>query len=386
MHVWLQKVLDGLPQHMEEWTKEHVKEWLTDLKVAQKIVSLLYDQELSGSCLLCYEKQDLIDLGVSQAPAIQILRQVKSFKSQTDMIKVHVPNIDSPVTQKVIYLQSEVLDSNTDVESVFSDSGFVSQTPSMRLVEEQIEEGQSRGAGKTMDKNTCFQDMIGNSSKDSATGSNLVTTICPTRPFDSIEQSFFYRENDKLPPEVGPGNLLDPVHENHILPSVEEFSEKEVLHEFIQEVFIFATSCMNSRTNGTIRFEIKSQPGREVIGQQIIPDSKFREKFELSLKEYFEEEHLNVARTCIRPPQFSPILGLDGTSSNKSMIEVDVIPSYSMTQEKVFYTSLKTASAGKEPHPCKTQCLFVREGPTAINILADPNPRVTQEKIRRCGP
>ncbi|XP_030208023.1 sterile alpha motif domain-containing protein 9 isoform X2 [Gadus morhua] len=379
------KALDGLPQHMEDWTKEHVKEWLTFLKVQQKIVICLYEQELSGSCLVCYEKKDLFDLGVSPAPAIQILRQVKMFRSQTDMIHVHGPKHHSPVMQKARNGQSAALDSNEDVETVFSDSGFSSQSPSMRLVEEHIELDQSRGAGQTMDNKTIFQDMIGNSSKNSATGSNLVTRICPTRPFDNIDQSFFYKENDELPPEMAPGNLLDPVHEYHMLPSVKELSEKEVLHEFIQGVFIFAAGCMNSRTNGTIHFGVKKQPGKacgQVIGQQIISDSKLMEKFELCLNEYFEEEHLNVARTCIRPPQFSQILGHDGTSLNKWVIEVDVIPSYSITQENVFYTSLKTASAGEETHQCKTQCLFVREGPVAINILADPNPRVTQEKIR----
>ncbi|CAL8329232.1 unnamed protein product [Lota lota] len=370
---------------MEEWTKEHVKEWLTHLKVPQKTVSGLYDQELSGSCLVCYEKQDLFDLGVPRAPAIQILRQVKRFMSQMDMIQVHEPKHSSPGTQKAIHLKSAALDLSTDVETVSSDSGFASQNPSMLLAEEHIEKGQSRVAVKKMENETCFQDMLGCSSKDPATDSNFVTRICPTRPFDSMDQSFFYKENDILPPEVGPGNLLDPVHEYHILPSVEEFSEKEMVHEFIREVFCFAASCMNSRTNGTIHFGVKSQPGKEcgqVIGQQITSDSTFREAFELSLNEYFEEEHLNAVRTCIRPPQFSRILGLDGTSSKKWVIEVDVIPSFSMTQEKVFYTSLKTASAGVEPQQCKTQCLFVREGPMAINILADPNPRVTQEKIR----
>ena len=86
---------------MEEWTKEHVKEWLTyHVKVPQKIVSCLYEQELSGSCLVCYEKQDLFDLGVPPAPAIQILRQVNRIMSQKDMIQVHGPKHHSTVTQK----------------------------------------------------------------------------------------------------------------------------------------------------------------------------------------------------------------------------------------------------------------------------------------------
>lgn len=363
---------------MEEWTKEHVKEWLINhLKVPQKIVSGLYDQELSGSCLVCFEKQDLFDLGVPRAPALQILRQVKRFRSQTETIQVHIPQHPSPVRLKAIDGQSAALDENTDVKTASSDSGFSSQNSSMLLVEEHIDKGTSRVAGKVTDNKTCFQ--------DSATGSNLVTTICPTRPFDRIDQSFFYTENDILPPEVGPSNLLDPVHEYQILPSIKEVSEKEIVHEFIKEVFCFAASCMNSRTNGTIHFGVKSQPGKEcgqVIGQEITCDSQYREAFELSLNEYFEGEHLNSARTCIRPPKFCQILGLDGTSSNKWVIEVDVIPTFSMTQDNVFYTFLKTASAGEKPQQCKTECLFVRDGPMAVNILADPNPRVTQEKIR----
>lgn len=49
------------------------------------------------------------------------------------------------------------------------------------------------------------------------------------------------------------------------------------------------------------------------------------------------------------------------------------------TQKKLFYTSIISEQNGEE---YKTECLFIRQGPKSINILADNNPRSLQEKMR----
>ncbi|KAM9363187.1 uncharacterized protein ABDE67_014025 [Symphorus nematophorus] len=75
----------ALPSLIEDWTKEHVRDWLTiRLRVPQKIANNLYDQELSGAYLVSYEKQDLLELGVPAAPAIHIIRQVEKFRKHSE--------------------------------------------------------------------------------------------------------------------------------------------------------------------------------------------------------------------------------------------------------------------------------------------------------------
>uniref|UniRef100_A0A3Q2DPW4 Sterile alpha motif domain-containing protein 9-like n=1 Tax=Cyprinodon variegatus TaxID=28743 RepID=A0A3Q2DPW4_CYPVA len=209
--------------------------------------------------------------------------------------------------------------------------------------------------------------------------------ISQSRPFDKKNSIIFYVEDDILPPMAGPSNLIDPVHEYCLLPNVNETSEREILYEFTREVFSFAASCMNSRTNGTIHFGVKRQPEIEhgqVVGHRITSVNKFNEAFELSLKAFFEEQHVNVARLCIRPPNFIPVHHQNGTASDRFVIEVDVVPESSQTQDFIFYTSLGITST-KDRHQCKTQCLFIRQGPQSVNILADTNPRIGQEKLKK---
>ncbi|KAM4750911.1 sterile alpha motif domain-containing protein 9-like [Anableps anableps] len=194
----------------------------------------------------------------------------------------------------------------------------------------------------------------------------------------AVDTGLKWKENDILPPMAGPSNLIDPVHEYHLLPNVNEASEREILCEFTREVFSFAASCMNSRTNGTIHFGVNGQHG-QVVGQRITSLNKYNEAFESSLGDFFEEQYVNVARLCIRPPTFIQVRHENGTASDKWVIEVDVVPAISQTQDYLFYTKLGITST-EEKHQCKTLCLFVREGPRSVNILADTNPRVAQEK------
>uniref|UniRef100_A0A4W5NTI6 SAM domain-containing protein n=1 Tax=Hucho hucho TaxID=62062 RepID=A0A4W5NTI6_9TELE len=296
-------------QLIEDWTKEHVKEWLTSSLKLPEVATKLYEQDVSGASLVCIEKQDLTDLGVKFGPAIQITKNVETLRN---------------------YLEST---------SILSFDHSRETAP------------------------------------------NLENRICPPRPFDKNDLSFTYIQNDTLPPESGPSNLIDPVHEYKLLPSTEEASEIDILEKFSNEVFRFSAACMNSRTNGTIHFGVTGGPGHmhgQVIGQNLPSFNMYTDKFDLRLKEHFGEETY-IARACIRPPKFFHVQRLDGATSDKWVIEVDVVPSYSQTQEKLFFTSIISEQNGEE---YKTECLFIRQGPKSINILADNNPRSLQEKMR----
>ncbi|CAK6984005.1 sterile alpha motif domain-containing protein 9-like, partial [Scomber scombrus] len=376
------------PPLMEEWTKEHVKDWLIHrLRVPQRIAQSLYDQELSGACLVSYEKQDLLELDVPRAPALQIMRQVEKFKRNSE-------TFEPSVTMQKNYNESREgeqwkskdvkthalsanMDESVEVETVSSDSGIQSVSSTVLILEEARSRIRPIIGGKTTDdKQLHTAEMNDNTT--------FLQPMCQIRPFDQSNTSIFYAQNDIFPSVAGPSNLLDPVHEYQLLPSANEASEKEILYEFTKEVFSFSASCMNSRTNGTIHFGVKTQPAQghgQVVGHNITSFGKYNEAFESCLSEYFEEQHINAARMCIRPPKFLQVHNQDGTTSDKWVIEVDVVPTYSETQENIFYTLLSITSTEKKQQS-KTECLFVRDGPRSINILADPNPRIVQEQIK----
>ncbi|XP_033823144.1 sterile alpha motif domain-containing protein 9-like [Periophthalmus magnuspinnatus] len=350
----------AFPPIMEDWTKEHVRDWLiTHLRISPKVAQSLYDQEASGACLVSFEKQDLLELGVPPAPALQILRQVVRFNRRSELSAQHQESEES----------EKMPQDKLETQTVTTDSGFHSESASvLHETRDDFEEQ------FTEHEHLQIQSL-----------SPIKRAVCVLRPFDKSTAPVFYTEHHFLPTVAGPNNLLDPVHEYKLLPDSNEISQREVLFEFTNEIFCFAASCMNSRTNGTIHFGVKDELGQEhgqIIGHQISSMILYSEAFESDLSKYFEQEHIHSARMCIRPPVFVQVQCEDGTASDKWVIEVDVVPLYSETQESVFYTILDIPSTEKNQHQSKVECLFVREGSRKVNILSDSNPRVFQDKIK----
>lgn len=372
-----------LPLLIEDWTKEHVKDWLViTLKVPNYIAQSLYDQELSGACLASFEKQDLLDLGVPPAPAIQIIKQVEKLMKPLDTSdsSARTKRSHYETTQSELWKSAEISENVAETETVSSDSGIQSQSSIVQML--QTARNRIRSV---IDQNTWVDTQPPMEIADNTTALQLRRPICQIRPFDKNQSPTFYTENYFLPPSAGPTNLIDPVHEYQLLPSATEASEREILYEFTKEVFSFAASCMNSRTNGTIHFGVNNQQGPQhgqVIGHTISSSTEYTEAFKSSVSKYFKEEYVNAAKMCIRCPNFIQVCYGDGTSTDKWVIEVDVIPTFSETQENVFYTVLNIDTTQKNQQ-CETECLFVRDGPRSFNILPDNNHRVVQEEKKR---
>nr|XP_046255808.1 sterile alpha motif domain-containing protein 9-like isoform X1 [Scatophagus argus]XP_046255817.1 sterile alpha motif domain-containing protein 9-like isoform X1 [Scatophagus argus] len=123
------------PPLIDNWTKEHVRDWLVSrLKIAEKLAQNLYDQELSGACLISFGKQDLLELDVPLAPAIQIIRQVEKFRRHSEISESSVKMSKSryeprkgDLCQGIEMLDvSGNMDESVETETVPSDSGFQS--------------------------------------------------------------------------------------------------------------------------------------------------------------------------------------------------------------------------------------------------------------------
>ncbi|XP_051993060.1 sterile alpha motif domain-containing protein 9-like [Xyrauchen texanus] len=427
---------------IDDWTKEDVYQWLIKvINVPLKYAEILYNEDVSGACLLLFDKKDLLDLGLRHGPAVQIIKKLSELKNPKGNLtsRATPEHSDSLVgTSAIEHYQGdkqeakrhsrksaelEVLpqlsiqencDSNSGEhrwaskdkqkypssggETLYVTAGFqeneTSISEEVENIKHKIVDG-TRTAQLTMlqlshstkPKNA---DRVQIKTKEHLIQSNnivdhsksFVKCVCLPRPFDEISSSFVYTKNEMLPPETGPSNLIDPVHEYKLMANTANASEKEVLKKFTDEVFRFAAGCMNSRTNGTIHFGVGDEPQYkhgQIIGLDITSPDKYIDEFDKRLKERFEE-NTNIAKICIRPPKFFQVKCPDNSNVTKWVIEVDIVPNYVDTLEKLFYTTLAVKEEGKN---CKRECLFVRSGASTSNILDEKNPRLLQQKIKK---
>lgn len=354
--------LRELPQRIEDWTKEHVKEWLTSSLKLPEVVTKLYEQNVSGASLVCIEKQDLTDLGVKFGPAIQIIKNVEILRNYLESVGRSMRSPESDPFRRQERFRFRAIpearmgshEETLDSDSVKSESVAPSLSSSWTSVEEmrhsdsdvaspiQLPMGELESIpsyGNIEDNTRQSETSISSFDHLRETAPNLEKRICPPRPFDKNDLSFTYIQNDTLPPESGPSNLIDPVHEYKILQAQRKPVRKISWKSLATKCFVFSAGCMNSRTNGTIHFGVTGGPGHmhgQVIGQNLPSFNMYTDKFDLRLKEHFGEE-TNIARACIRPPKFFQVQHLDGATSDKWVIEVDVVPSYSDSREAFLY-------------------------------------------------
>ncbi len=416
---------------IDDWTEEDVRQWLIDVvKIPQKYADILYNEDVSGACLLSFDKKDLIDLGWKHGPAVQVIKKVSELKMPSEICRSRATPDDTDALAGCSTTEHYQQD-KAAVEKPTSTSAEVEIHPHPsnhencdgKAVEHTLSgtsEDIPKGAGGELLHDTVnyfkYKKGDGARSAQSKTllshspkatnaknvrmetkehlsqsnfsdnlldvSKNFVKCLCKPRPFDEISTSFVYKQNELLPPETGPSNLIDPVHEYKLMANTENASEKDILKKFTEEVFRFAAACMNSRTNGTIHFGVGDKPQYEhgqIIGLELTSPDKYIDEFDKRLEEHFEE-NTNIAKICIRPPKFVQVKSLDNINVDKWVIEVDVVPNYSETLEKLFYT-VRVKEEGKKK--CKTECLFIRSGASTINVLADKNPRSVQEKMKK---
>lgn len=75
------------PEYVEKWTKEQVSQWLVQhVKVYRKYAERLEEEDVSGDCLVCFRKQDLVDLDVKSGPAVKIVSELKQLNQKPEPV------------------------------------------------------------------------------------------------------------------------------------------------------------------------------------------------------------------------------------------------------------------------------------------------------------
>ncbi|KAM8980645.1 sterile alpha motif domain-containing protein 9-like [Sarcophilus harrisii] len=352
-----------LPKNTDDWTIEDVYQWVTGkLKLNPEYGEILKKEEVNGMSLKRSAKQDLIDMGLKHGPALQIINMFKELNSEC--FKQTLGEKDGQKTEDQCVTQDKKrkgkrnqtdpkIDTNTKSKEVYESS---ETEPSKETKENHPQE----------------------------TEDDLPYTgrPCSPYPFDNFHKSFRYKERDVIiQPETGSLNLIDPAHEFKALTETEGATRKDIYMKFSNEVFRFASACMNRRTNGTIHFGVKDKPHGEIVGVKVIEEdkNKFVEHFYKKIEDYFSKEEVEEAKQCIRPPRFVEVLLKNNIPSDRFVIEVDIIPKHSICVKKYFPIKMQTFENNKWEKNAEFS-LFVRDGASSKDIYANAKQKDRQLK------
>ncbi|XP_026152149.1 sterile alpha motif domain-containing protein 9-like [Mastacembelus armatus] len=191
---------------------------------------------------------------------------------------------------------------------------------------------------------------------------------CKPYPFNRYHDTYRYIESSILDTiESGPSNLIEPCHEYKAFINTPVGNK---MSKFIFEVIRFAAACMNSRTNGTIHFGIGDMPDfthGQVLGVVVEDKEAYAKELKSATERYFEYKHKDAAQMCIKHPRFVQVLNKNMTSSDKCVIEVDIVPDSTICEENIYHTFNSGTTKSKK----KEKQFYVRDGGSSSNLYLD---------------
>ncbi|KAK7880455.1 hypothetical protein WMY93_032912 [Mugilogobius chulae] len=96
------------PEFVLSWSKEQVNMWfLQHLKLYEKYAQRLLDEDVSGDCLVCFEKQDFKDLEIKHGPIVKILAELGRLKDKPEPELLPVTTVFTEEVTKQQSVQSQ---------------------------------------------------------------------------------------------------------------------------------------------------------------------------------------------------------------------------------------------------------------------------------------
>ncbi|XP_051872625.1 sterile alpha motif domain-containing protein 9-like [Pristis pectinata] len=410
--------MSNLPNNLTEWTKEHVKSWVVDqLKLDQKYGEILYNEDVNGMILMQLTKADISEMEIKAGPAAVIIHRrdefIKCSKRSTKQTTMDrslcaeanasggkAPDVIGTEGQnnKSVSLDLTMKPSPQEHKTnrrVGSNSSPVDEVARPNSSPTKSEEGGTKGQECSQER----IDPVAKSQPATESGArnykqqlkeNASKPRCEPYPFDQGHVGSRYIQNYILPPEAGPSNLLDPVHEFKLFQVPEGEPKADVMEDmmkkFTNDVFRFSAACMNTRTNGTIHFGVGDTKGGyehgEVIGVPVESTEKYVDCLYNSFVTYFDQKDVADAKFCIRPPRFVEVLNPDQTSLKRFVIEVDIVPNSKTCDSKLYYIHMLTKT-DKRWMRSKEKHLFIRDGSSSRDILGNKNITEKEAEHRR---
>ena len=190
------------------------------------------------------------------------------------------------------------------------------------------------------------------------------------RPFDVEDEITPYVQGRVFSCwETGTKDMITPIHECKIFRTDVNPRVDEMVKKFVYETLRFACACLNERTNGTIHFgvadEVENQTcgykPREIVGSQVTDIPLYNEKLTEYIGKSFVGRSRRIAQNCIRPAVFIPVRSSLSSEDLTStvVIEVDIVPSYSLCSDDIFKVCLKDLNRGKKDREATA---YIRRG------------------------
>ncbi|KAM4688499.1 sterile alpha motif domain-containing protein 9-like [Discoglossus pictus] len=335
----------NLPSNVGDWTKTQVQYWVTKhLNIEENEGDSLCKANVTGEVLKILSKKDFLEMGISFGSTKLIMHHLEKLNIPSSDVQKDSKGMDTCSTQKKGGAKKKKNINRESNECKVYASTESAETKKMNQVESTL--------------NTLQTESL----------QSKVT--CSAYPFDSAHESKRYVQYHHLQPESGNINYIEPVHEYKAFTNTENATEEDKKMKFCNEVFRFAAACMNTRTNGTIHFGVSDKPHGEIIGIQIENKEMYVNYISNMISKYFEDKHLQIAKQCIRPPRFVDVLYQQNTQSDRVVIEVDVVPEYSVCKTEIFsiYQQVLTDNVWRKS---KDKSCFIRDGESSRDILAN---------------
>nr|XP_020484033.1 sterile alpha motif domain-containing protein 9-like isoform X2 [Labrus bergylta] len=183
----------------------------------------------------------------------------------------------------------------------------------------------------------------------STSSTNFPGGPCKPYPFHSYHHAHRYRQDSIL--DVTESGALDFIEPCHEFKGFYNTPDESKMSKFTYEVLRFASACMNSRTNGTIHFGIGDKPDfkhGQVLGVVVGDKEAYVKGLKKATDRCFESKYKHIAHTCIKPPRFVGVLNNNWTSSDKCVIEVDIVPESKICENNFFQITLKELTRTQE--------------------------------------
>ncbi|XP_032847254.2 sterile alpha motif domain-containing protein 9-like [Tyto alba] len=337
-------------QHIEQWTKEEVRQWATEVvMIDQKYAGILFNQDVTGSTLKLMTKVDFVEMGIPHGPALKIMY----FLQKHDILAT---GSNQAVEQEGTEHSLDGEGENVKIAKKECKKKYGSFNSSI-LQGSKTESIEEKKSMKSADKENALEKPL--SSSQQPTGK-----MCMPYPFDNFSDGTRYTQHNILNvPETGPLNLIDPAHEFKLLTNTDKAQEEDIMMKFSNEVFRFAAACMNSRTNGTIHFGVRDNPHGEIEGMKVTKKEAYVDHLNKLISKYFNVPYISIAKACIREPRFVEVLLPNGTPSHTFVIEIDVVPKHCICDTKYFCTNTYEYESKRWK-----KSIFIRDGASSKNI------------------
>ncbi|KAG9469699.1 sterile alpha motif domain-containing protein 9-like [Eleutherodactylus coqui] len=330
---------------LDDWTEDHVREWLRSIHIKTEYIDKLFDEEVTGPALKKINDEFLKRLGMKQGQ-IQLLIEERNELLKKDKVpspqprsrknpaKLSLP--DLPAQDDAGHQATQGM--GATIHSETSASTIQPSESHPDTEEEHLISEEALSLDKTQNRSA------GTKEKDKSRPAHKSQSISMTkfRPFDKEVGIFKYVKGHILPPESGVEDLMAPCHEFKSLIDASKLHREKLQAKFAYEVIKFASACMNVRTNGTIHFGVMDSKQDQcykhgqVMGILVKDQDWYVDALDCIEKCF---NHSDAARACIRTPKFIEVVGND-CEDQCFVVEVDVVSDSANVKGHAFQASL----------------------------------------------